>query len=174
MVRPVAQAKGGMGVEGVRARVVGVRAWVVALVAVVIAAIGGCSGLVETPPTPDPVSFPEITGQLGRFGITVLDWTSGDAGCDDATLRPTAIRFSADGLDQAAPVELRIYIFRDRATWERRRADVDTCAAAWATDPATFEFVDASPYVVAGQGPWAPDFHAALRTGLQEASGNGG
>jgi hypothetical protein len=72
------------------------------------------------------------------------------------------------------PLRLRIYIFRDRATWERRRPAVDACVALWATDPATFEFVDASPYVVAGQGPWPPQFKAALREAITEAAGNGG
>jgi hypothetical protein len=71
-------------------------------------------------------------------------------------------------------VRLRIYIFRDKATWERRRTAVDDCVALWATDPATFEFVDASPYVVAGQGPWPPQFKAALRAAITEAAGNGG
>ena len=72
------------------------------------------------------------------------------------------------------PVLLRIYIFRDREAWERRLADVDACAAAWADDPATFEIVQVSPYVVAGQGPWPPEFDAALRRGLTEAAGTGG
>ena len=136
--------------------------------------LAGCAGLLESPPVPDPESFPGIAGQLGRFGVDVSSWTSGDAGCDDASLSPTAIRFDATGLDQSTPVHLRIYIFRDRAAWERRLADVDACAAAWATDPATFEIVQVSPYVVAGQGPWASEFGAALRQGLKEAAGTGG
>ena len=123
---------------------------------------------------PDPASFPEITGQLGRFGITVLSWTSGDSGCDDATLNPTAIRFTAQGVDEATPLTLRIYIFRDRATWDRRLADVDTCSGKWATDPATFQIVQTSPYVVAGQGPWPKGFADALRQGIEASAGNGG
>jgi hypothetical protein len=136
--------------------------------------VAGCAGLLESPPVPDPEAFPGISGQLGRFGVDVANWTSGDAGCGDASLSPTAIRFDAHGLDQAAPILLRIYIFRDRAAWERRLADVDACAAAWADDPATFEIVQVSPYVVAGQGPWPPEFEAALRRGLTEAAGTGG
>ena len=143
-------------------------------VAVLAIALGGCAGLLESPPVPDPEPFPGIAGQLGRFGVDVLSWTAGDAGCDDPTLSPTAIRFEASGLDQATPVELRIYIFRNRAAWERRLRDVDACAAAWADDPVAFELVQTSPYVVAGQGPWPPAFEAALRRGLTEAAGSGG
>lgn len=146
----------------------------VALAVVVAMTLAGCAGILQSPPVPDPEPFPGIAGQLGRFGVDVQSWTSGDAGCDDPTLSPTAIRFDASGLDQATPVHLRIYIFRDRDAWERRLADVDDCAAAWADDPTTFEIVQVSPYVVAGQGPWAPQFEAALRKGLTEAAGTGG
>lgn len=145
-----------------------------AAVLVLTMSLAGCAGLLESPPVPDPEPFPGIAGQLGRFGVDVADWTSGDAGCDDPTLSPTAIRFDATGLDQTTPVHLRIYIFRDRDAWERRLSDVDACAAAWADDPATFEIVQVSPYVVAGQGPWPAQFDAALRKGLAEAAGTGG
>ena len=137
-------------------------------------AVTGCAGILQSPPVPDPEAFPGISGQLGRFGVDVESWTAGDAGCANAELAPTAIRFTASGLDQATPVLLRIYIFRNADAWERRLADVDTCVAEWAEDPATFEIVQVSPYVVAGQGPWPPEFDAALRKGLTEAAGTGG
>lgn len=136
--------------------------------------LSACAGILESPPVPDPEPFPGIAGQLGRFGVDVANWTSGDAGCNDPSLSPTAIRFDASGLDQATLVHLRIYIFRDRNAWERRLADVDACVAAWADDPTTFVIVQVSPYVVAGQGPWPPQFDAALRKGLKESAGTGG
>lgn len=136
--------------------------------------LAGCADLLESPPAPGPEPFPGIAGQLGRFGVDVDDWASGDAGCDDPTLAPTAIRFDATGLDQTSPVHLRIYIFRDREAWERRLADVDACAVSWAEDPATFVIIQESPYVVAGQGPFPPKFDAALRKGLAESAGTGG
>ena len=135
--------------------------------------LAGCGSVFGSPPVPGAEPFPGITGHLGRYGVDVLSWTSGDAGCDDPTLAPTAIRFQAQGLDQAAPVLLRIYIFRNKDAWDRRLADVDTCVAAWATDPATFQIVQVSPYVLAGQGPWPPGFEQAIRQGLTEAAGNG-
>ena len=98
---------------------------------------------------------------------------SGDAGCEDADLRKTAIRFEARGLDQADPVRLYLYIFRNREAFERNRATVPGCAAAFVTDPDTFEQVEQSPYVVASQGPWAPGFEAALRATLEAAAGTG-
>lgn len=148
--------------------------WIGAVVLALAIALSGCSGLLESPPTPDPEPFPGIAGQLGRFGVDVLNWTSGDPGCDDPSLSPTSIRFEAQGLDQADPVQMRIYIFRNREAWQRRMADVDTCAQAWADDPATFEILQVSPYVLAGQGPWPPEFEDAVRQAIQESAGNGG
>ncbi len=136
--------------------------------------LAGCAGILGSPPVPDPEPFPGITAQLGRFGVNVLTWTAGDAGCDDPTLSATAIRFEAQGLDQATPVLLRIYIFRNKEAWDRRLADVDSCAAAWTEDSATFELVQVSPYVLAGQGPWPPEFEAAIRQGIGAAAGSGG
>lgn len=136
--------------------------------------LAGCANVLQSAPVPDPEAFPGIAGQLGRFGVDVANWTSGDDGCDDPTLSATAIRFEASGLDQAAPVPMRIYIFRNRDAWERRLADVDACVAAWADDPAAFVLIQESPYVLAGQGPWPPQFDAAIRHGLRESAGTGG
>lgn len=144
------------------------------LALVVGSVLAACAGILESPPVPDPESFPEIASQLGSLGITVSSWTAGDPGCDNSTLSPTSIRFEASGLDQPAPLTLRIYIFADHAAWDRRLADVDTCAGAWVTDPATFEMVQVSPYVVAGQGPWPPGFADALRKGITASAGSGG
>lgn len=146
----------------------------IALGSVLALGITACAGVLESPPVPDPEAFPGISGQLGRFGVDVLNWTSGDPGCDDPSLSPTSIRFDAAGLDQPTTVTFRIYIFRNREAWDRRLADVDSCAIAWASDPATFELVQISPYVLAGQGPWGPEFEAAVRKGLTEAAGSGG
>jgi len=136
--------------------------------------LGACSAILESPPVPDPEPFPGIAGEFGRFGVDVQTWTSGDSGCDDPTLNPTAIRFTAQGLDQPTPLTLRIYIFRNRETWDRRLADVDTCAGRWTTDPGSFEIVQTSPYVVAGQGPWPPAFADAVHKALTASAGNGG
>jgi hypothetical protein len=145
-----------------------------AAAALVVTVLAGCSTLLDSPPTPAPEPFPGIVGQLGRFGIDVTSWTSGDPGCSDSTLSPTAVRFEATGVDQATPVTLRIYIFKDRDAWDRRLSDVDSCAAAWATDPATFEQLQISPYVLAGQGPWPPGFADALNKGITASAGSGG
>jgi hypothetical protein len=149
----------------------GALAAAIALIATVLA---GCAGLLDSPPTPAPEPFPGIVGELGRFGIDVTSWTSGDPGCSDTTLSPTAVRFEAQGLDQATPVTLRIYIFKDHEAWDRRLSDVDNCAASWATDPATFEQLQVSPYVLAGQGPWPAGFADALNKGITAAAGSGG
>jgi hypothetical protein len=140
----------------------------VALVAV------GCSVLVDpTPPSPTPADFGGIAAALVQAGIKVVHTVSGDAGCQDRVLGPTAISFEASGLDQATPVKIYTYLFADRATFERLRTSVDSCARAYVTDPDTYESAEQSPYVVAGQGPWGPQFKAKLREILAVTAGNG-
>ena len=136
-------------------------------------ASGACGSLATTPPAPTPADFQGITSALGVRGIGVNRFVSGDAGCPDPVLTPTAIAFDAKGLDQADNVRIYIYIFRNRETFDRLRASIDACAASFVTDPETFESIEESPYVLAGQGPWGIEFEAALRAGLAEAAGNG-
>ena len=142
------------------------------LAAILLAGVvAGCAGLIETQPSPTPTDFGGIVAALGNEGIAIANPQSGDAGCSDSNLIPTAIAFTASGAGATTAIPLRIYSFGGDQAYQRRRADVDTCAVHGATDPATFEFVDASPYVVAGQGPWPPGFKAALQRALRVAAG---
>jgi hypothetical protein len=136
--------------------------------------LAACGTISTTPPPATPTDFPGLAGRLNAAGIKVANWVSGEAGCDDAELRKTAIRFEAHGLDQAAPVTLYLYVFRNRDAFERNRASIGPCAATYVTDPATFEEIEQSPYVLASQGPWATGFEAALRATLEAAAGTGG
>jgi hypothetical protein len=136
--------------------------------------LAGCGTISVTPAPATPTDFPGLTGRLNAAGIEVRDWVSGDPGCDDPELARTAIRFTASGLDQAEAVPMYLYVFRNRDAWERNLGTVGPCAAAFVTDPETFEQVEESPYVVAGQGPWAPEFEATLRRTLESAAGSGG
>jgi hypothetical protein len=135
--------------------------------------VAACGILTTTPPAPTPADFQGIASEIVRRGIAIEHLVSGDAGCDDPVLNPTAIGLDASGLDQAEQVRLYLFIFRNRQVYERLRASVDECARSFVTDPATFESIESSPFVLAGQGPWAPEFKAALRDALTEASGTG-
>jgi len=136
--------------------------------------VASCGTVSSTAPAATPADFPGITAQLAKRGVLVNHFVSGDAGCADPVLTPTAIAFDARGLDQTDNVRIYIYIFRNREAFERLRASVDACAAAFVTDPGTFETAEESPFVLAGQGPWAPEFEQALRDGLAAAAGTGG
>ena len=136
--------------------------------------LGACGVVSTTPPAATPADFVGITSELANRGVAVNRFVSGDAGCADPVLTPTAIAFDAKGLDQADNVRIHIYIFRNREAFERLRASVDACAASFVTDPSTFESVEESPFVLAGQGPWGAEFEAALREGLAAAAGTGG
>jgi hypothetical protein len=140
------------------------------LIAMVVA---GCGFVESAEPSPTPADFQGIAAEFAKRGLEIDRAVSGDAGCTDTVLRPTAISFDASGLDQATPVRIYLYVFRDRATFQRLSSTVDTCARKYVTDPSTYGSVDQSPYVLAGQGPWAPKFEAALQAGLLVAAGTG-
>lgn len=146
---------------------------VLALVVTAVA-VSACGTISMTPPPATPTDFPGLAGRFNAAGVVVSDWVSGDAGCRDPDLVPTAIAFDAQGWDQASDVHVYLYVFRNRTSFERLRDRVGPCAATFVTDSDTYEEVQQSPYVLAGQGPWAPDFEAAIRRTLQEAAGTGG
>jgi hypothetical protein len=135
--------------------------------------LAACGSVAVTPPAPTPADFTGIATELTKRGLVLDKLTSGDAGCDDQTLTQTAIGFDAKGLDQADPVRLRIYIFRNRDAFDRLRSTVDTCARSYVTDPDTYEALEQSPYVLTGVGPWPPPFKAVLQEALQVAAGTG-
>lgn len=144
------------------------------LISAIALALGGCGLASMSAPAATPADFAGITAAFAKQGVSVNHFVSGDAGCADPVLTPTAISFDAKGLDQPDNVHVFIYIFRNREVFERLRASVDTCAASFVTDPETFESIEESPYVLAGQGPWGPEFKTALRAGLTAAAGTGG
>ncbi len=135
--------------------------------------LGGCGTISTTAPAPTPADFQGIATELTKRGIVIGSIVSGDAGCVDPVLVPTSIGFDAKGLDQAGPVRIHLYVFRNREAFERLRANVDGCAASFVTEPETFETAEQSPYVLAGQGPWAAGFEAAVRDALEVAAGTG-
>lgn len=147
-----------------------------AITGLVVAAVvlAGCSALHEAAPTPTPQDFPGLAGQLAAQGVTVGRPVSGEAGCDDPALIPTAIGFDVSGLGVASPIRAHVYLFANADAYARRRAQVDACTATWTTDPGDVEFIDSPPYVLVVQGPIPAAFKAALVRALTTAAGNGG
>lgn len=148
------------------------RSLVTVLIAMALV-LASCGTISTTAPAPTPADFQGIATELTRRSIVIDDLVSGDAGCDDPALIPTAIGLTATGLDQGEPVRIYLYIFRNRDAFDRLRPSIDDCARAFVTDPETFESVEQSPFVLAGQGPWAPGFEAAIREALTVAGGTG-
>jgi hypothetical protein len=138
-----------------------------------IGLVAACGTISTSAPAATPADFQGIATELTKRGIAIDHLVSGDAGCTDPVLIPTAISLTASGVDQATPVPLYLYIFRNREAFDRLRSTIDACARAYVTDPDTFESIDDSPFVVAGQGPWAPGFEEALRDALVVAAGTG-
>ena len=136
-------------------------------------AIAACGTVETTPAAPSPADFGGIVSEFARRGVIATHVVSGDAGCADPVLIPTAIAFDAAGLDQARTVRIYLYIFSNRATFERLRTTIDDCARSFVTDPQTYQSIDQSPFVVAGQGPWGTEFEKALRDGVAVAAGSG-
>ena len=149
-------------------------ALIVAAAIALAVALTACTSTTYVPPSPTPADFGGITQILQARGLSILDVRSGDAGCTDATLARTAISFKANGLDQATQVQLYLYIFHDHDVFVRRSTDIGGCAKSYVTDPATYESLAISPYVLSGQGPWGASFMDQLRVGLTTAAGDGG
>jgi hypothetical protein len=131
--------------------------------------VGACD--VDNPnAVPSPADFGGLANELLKRGIGIDHAVSGDSGCTDPTLTPTAIGFDARGLDESTVVRIHLYAFKDKATFDRLRSSVDSCARTFVTDPSSYEAVDAPPFVVTGQGPWGPQFEAAMRQALMAAA----
>jgi hypothetical protein len=142
--------------------------------AVVAVSLAGCAATTEMgPPSPTPTDFQGIAERLSARGIVVQDVVSGEAGCDDPDLVPTAIAFTAHGLDQSDPMPIHLYVFRNSDSYSRLRTAVDSCAATYITDPAGYESIDADPFVLTAQGPWPQRFEQAVRDALQSAAAGG-
>jgi hypothetical protein len=136
--------------------------------------VAGCGTVETTPAAPTPADFGGIVSEFAKRGVVATRVVSGDAGCTDPVLVPTAISFDAKGLDQASTVKVYLYIFNNRAAFERLRPTIDACARSFVSDPQTYQSIDESPFVAAGQGPWGQAFEQALRDGLAVAAGSGG
>jgi len=145
----------------------------IAAIGAVAVVLAGCGTISRTPPEPTPADFQGIAGDIVQRGIQVSHVVSGDGGCADTNLAKTAISFDVVGLDQPTPVHVYVYIFRNRDTYERLRSTVDACARSYVTDPESYETVETSPFVLAGQGPWGPQLKDNLRAALTDAAGTG-
>lgn len=146
------------------------------LVAAILAAglvLGGCAAFTPQTPKPTATTFAGIVAELARVGVGVENVVSGEPGCDDQRLARTAIAFDASGLDQVEPTRIHLYAFKNAAVYDELRPVVDLCARSYVVDPADYGTVDATPYVFAGAGPWAPDFEDALREALERAAVGG-
>jgi hypothetical protein len=134
--------------------------------------LAACSALQGQPPAPTPQDFGGIAAALDAQGIRVDNPVAGDAGCTDTAMIQSAIGFDVSGAGVATPIHARLYKFNDNDAYQRRRAEVDECAGAWASDPPDVEFIDASPFVIVLQGPIPDAFKAALTAGLKSAAGD--
>ena len=143
------------------------------LAALLLTLLGACGTISTASPEPTPSDLEGIAAELAKRDIVISEVVSGDAGCQDPTLIPTAIGFTAKGLDQTEPARIHVYIFRNRDAFERLRATIDACARSFVTDPGTYETIEESPYVVAAQGPWAARFENGFRESLKVAAGTG-
>ena len=143
-----------------------------ALVAVALMA-AACSAFTPQTPKPTATTFAGIVSELALAGVGVRSVVAGDPGCDDQRLARTAISFDASGVDQGEPTRVYLYAFKNTSAYDELRPIVDLCARSYVTDPEAYASVDATPYVFAGPGPWAPEFEDALRDALGRAAVGG-
>ena len=144
-----------------------------AALAAVALLLAGCAAFTPQTPKPTPTDFEGIVAELATAGIGVDNVVSGDPGCDDQRLARTAIAFDASGLDQGTPTRVHLYAFKNAGVYDELRPVIDLCARSYVTNPEDYASVDATPYVFAGPGPWAPQFEDALRDALERAAVGG-
>ena len=135
--------------------------------------LAACGRISVSAPAPTPADFQGIAAEIVRRDIRIEHVVSGDAGCDDPELARTAIALDVAGLGIEEPTRIRLYIFRNRASYDRLHSTVDTCARSFITDPANYESIATSPFVLVGEGPWPAAFQAALTDALTTAAGTG-
>lgn len=145
----------------------------IALLVVTCLIAAGCGRISVSPPAPTPADFQGIAAEIVQRDIRIEHIVSGDAGCDDPELARTAIALDVTGLGIEEPTRIRLYIFRNRASFDRLNATVDACARSFITDPAEYRSITTSPFVIVGQGPWPAAFEAALTDALTTAAGTG-
>lgn len=132
--------------------------------------LSACAGTSGGAPTTSPSDFGSFAATLSARGVSLTNVVAGDAGCTDPTLASTAISFRVSGLDQPTPVAARVFLFGSGASYDRLRQSVDACAGWFVSDPSAYVSIDASPYVLVGQGPWGPQLQAALKAALEGAA----
>ena len=103
------------------------------------------------------------------WAFLIANVVSSNAGCPDATLAPTAIAFVRRS--RPRPGRARSgsasTCSADRAAWQRLAGEVTELRRAYAADPNACMAVAPSPFIVSGQGPWAPRVRRRDRPGLR-------
>ena len=144
------------------------------LAALLLLLVAGCGSVLDDArgePSATPTNFNGLVEHLAAREFAVAHVVSGDPGCSDQVLVPMAIAFELSGGGLEDVIQARVYRFKDDESYQRLRASVDTCAAAWISDPATLLMVDASPYVLVTEGAPAGAAADAIRAAVREAAG---
>jgi len=144
------------------------------LAALLLLLVNGCGSVLDEArgePVATPTNFNGLVEHLAAREFAVAHVVSGDPGCSDQALVPMAIAFELSGGGLAGAIQARVYRFKDDDSYQKLRASVDTCAAAWINDPATLLMVDASPYVLVTDGVPAGAAADAIRAAVREAAG---
>ena len=144
------------------------------LAALLLLTASGCGSVLDDArgePSATPTNFNGLVEHLAAREFAVAHVVSGDPGCSDQVLVPMAIAFELSGGGLEDSIQARVYRFKNDESYQKLRTSVDTCAAAWISDPATLLMVDASPYVLVTEGAPAGAAADAIRAAVREAAG---
>lgn len=144
------------------------------MAALLLLLTSGCGSVLDDArgvPVATPTDFSGLVEHLAAREFAVADVVSGDPGCSDQILVPMAIAFTLSGGGIEGAAQARVYRFKDGESYQKLRASVDACAAAWISDPATLLMVDASPYVLVTDGVQSATAADAIRAAVREAAG---
>ena len=94
-----------------------------ALSLVALVSVAACGTVTVTPPAPTPADFTGIATELTKRGLVLDRLVSGDAGCEDPTLVPASIGFTAQAPDAFGPLVATVLPVLGYQRWRFRLFD---------------------------------------------------
>ena len=130
----------------------------------------GCYG--DSGPGPTPGSMDDVIANIVLQDVTVLHLTSGDPGCQTATLHDNAVHLTVVIGAQSASHEVYVLNWKNPARYDAAATDFAACLAdLGASDPGvTLTEVDAFPWRAYGPG-WTPQLKTLILNALIATGG---
>jgi hypothetical protein len=127
----------------------------------------GCSGI--SAPSPTPGSMDDVIANIVLQDVTVLNLTSGDAGCPTSSLHDNAAHLTLVIGDQSASHEVYLLRWRNQREYDEAFDDFNACLNEFRAFNGSVSAINSPPWRVYGPSLNGPIgqivFNALLATG---------